>query len=277
MRRLGRLVEYVHAPVYFAPEPQAAYAAIGLRGYWRGYFASRAAPLGPVGAERVTELFGGFAPGMVARAIPEVWGMAAPPLVCRTRADAAVRVLDRIGLREHPAVTEASSTLRTLVADLDVRDRPMAAALVALDHPDDPLASLWHDCTVLRELRGDAHLTAVADHGLVWPEPHLLLAGLGRLDPRQREYRGWSVTDWEAARSSLDRRGLDRAEAASSLVEQVERATDSLVTANLPARDVQRLEALLEPLAVIASSELPFPNAVGLEPPAMSDPTVGPR
>ncbi len=44
--RLGVLVESVHAVVYFAPEPEAAYAELGLRGYWPGYFASRAAPMG---------------------------------------------------------------------------------------------------------------------------------------------------------------------------------------------------------------------------------------
>jgi len=48
-RRLGVLVESVHAVVYFAPEPKAAYAELGLRGYWRGYFAGRAAPLGAPG------------------------------------------------------------------------------------------------------------------------------------------------------------------------------------------------------------------------------------
>ena len=49
VRRLSVLVESVHAVVCFAPEPQSAYAELGLRGFWRGYFASRAAPLGAAG------------------------------------------------------------------------------------------------------------------------------------------------------------------------------------------------------------------------------------
>ena len=65
VRRLGVLVESVHAVVYFALEPQAGYAELGLRGYWRGYFANRSAPLGPVGPALVTALFDGFAPEMV--------------------------------------------------------------------------------------------------------------------------------------------------------------------------------------------------------------------
>jgi hypothetical protein len=36
VRRLGVLVESVHAVVYVASEPAAAYAELALRGYWRG-------------------------------------------------------------------------------------------------------------------------------------------------------------------------------------------------------------------------------------------------
>src|SRR5450759_210007 len=70
VRRLSVLVESIHAVVYFAPEPQSAYAELGLRGYWRGYFASRAAPLGAAGPQLVTALFGGFARAMVTRWCP---------------------------------------------------------------------------------------------------------------------------------------------------------------------------------------------------------------
>src|SRR5690606_19517955 len=78
-RRTWRAVERVHAVVYFAPEVRAALEDAGLRGFWRGYFAARAAPLGPVGAEVVAAVTFGFAPEMVARAVPDVWTRAAPP------------------------------------------------------------------------------------------------------------------------------------------------------------------------------------------------------
>jgi len=45
VRRLGVLTETLHAVFYFAPEATAAYESVGLRGYWRGYFASRCAAL----------------------------------------------------------------------------------------------------------------------------------------------------------------------------------------------------------------------------------------
>ena len=48
-RAMWTLFEPVHAVTYFAPEARAAFEEAGLRGFWRGYFAGRAAPLGPVG------------------------------------------------------------------------------------------------------------------------------------------------------------------------------------------------------------------------------------
>lgn len=47
-RALWERYEPVHDLVYFAPQAHRAAEALGLRGYWMGYFALRAAPLGPV-------------------------------------------------------------------------------------------------------------------------------------------------------------------------------------------------------------------------------------
>jgi hypothetical protein len=43
------LFEPIHAVTYFTPEARSAYERAGLRGFWRGYFAGRAAPLGAAG------------------------------------------------------------------------------------------------------------------------------------------------------------------------------------------------------------------------------------
>src|SRR5262249_6870995 len=77
-RRLWTLTEPVHALTYFAPEAHAAFTAAGLRGFWRGYFAGRAAPLGHTPAEVVTATFFGFHPAFVARAVPSVWDILDP-------------------------------------------------------------------------------------------------------------------------------------------------------------------------------------------------------
>jgi hypothetical protein len=44
------VVESVHAVTYFAPSCRQVLRDAGLRGFWAGYFAARAAPLGAVGA-----------------------------------------------------------------------------------------------------------------------------------------------------------------------------------------------------------------------------------
>ena len=45
-RHLWTVAEPLHALTYFAPESHEAFEAAGLHGFWRGYFAGRAAPLG---------------------------------------------------------------------------------------------------------------------------------------------------------------------------------------------------------------------------------------
>ena len=93
-RRLWALAEPYHALTYFAAESRDAAEACGLRGFWRGYFAMRAAPLGPVGPAVVTAVFYNFAPAFVARAVPEVWDAAPPAVALEARLagiDAAVR------------------------------------------------------------------------------------------------------------------------------------------------------------------------------------------
>ena len=81
-RQLWTRFEPLHDVTYFTPEALAAFEEIGLRGYWRGYFGGRAAPLGAVGASTVVATFYGFAPSMVERAIPDVWTRAAPAASC---------------------------------------------------------------------------------------------------------------------------------------------------------------------------------------------------
>jgi hypothetical protein len=256
VRRLGILVESIHAVVYFAPEPQAAYAALGLRGYWRGYFASRAAALGPASPQLVTALFGGFAPAMVARAVPEVWTIAAPEQIRAARLAGAGTALARLFADDLlPTVKAAAELTHRCIRALPLPGRPMAAAQVALPRPVEPVSALWHDCTVLREFRGDAHLTAVAASGLVWPEPHLLQGP--RVDARQQEYRGWDDETWRRAGERV--RGRDPG--------PLEALTDTLAAPGfdpLSGSEQVALVRLLEPLAGRAGALLPYPNAMGL-------------
>ena len=46
-RRIWRRLEPYHAITYFAAESRAALDAVGMKGFWMGYFASRSAAMGP--------------------------------------------------------------------------------------------------------------------------------------------------------------------------------------------------------------------------------------
>ena len=102
-RRLWQVVEPVHTIVYFAEEPVNAAEQLGLKGFWMGYFAGRAAPMGAVGAPVVAATFYGFKPWMPERALPDAWRLADPATVLATwnpdfviRATASVRRTRRL-------------------------------------------------------------------------------------------------------------------------------------------------------------------------------------
>src|SRR4051795_12947143 len=92
-RKMWRTLEPVHGLVYFAPEPQARYADLGLDAR-DGYFASRAAAMGAVNAEVVITTFFNFNPELVRKALPAAWDKTTPGAVLDARlagADAALR------------------------------------------------------------------------------------------------------------------------------------------------------------------------------------------
>src|SRR5262245_9038111 len=166
-RMMWTLYEPVHAVTYFSPEARAAFEAAGLRGFWRGYFAGRAAPLGPVGAAPVVAAFFNFSPAMVARAVPDVWCRAAPEVVLKARADGARAALRRLsGNLPDAVVAEAADQLTVAASRIGYEGRVLAAANAALPAPAEPVDRLWQAATTLREHRGDGHVAALVAAGL---------------------------------------------------------------------------------------------------------------
>jgi hypothetical protein len=270
-RQLWRALEAVHAVVYFAPETKDAYAALGLRGFWMGYFASRAAALGTAGPRLVTALFFGFAPRMVERALPRAWELAEPQRVRMARAEVARTVLAR-----HVAgdVGPAARTLAAVTDGLDLAGRPLAAAHAGAEEASDAVGALWRAATVLREYRGDGHVAALVAEGVSGAEANVWTAATGRLVPEQREFRGWTEREWADAAFSLCRRGwLDSGGALTEHGEQaraeVERHTDRAAAPALAALDDGALRELLGALLPVASAiagagAVPYPNAMGV-------------
>ena len=94
-RRTWRTLEPVHGMIYFAPEAARSYRALGIAP-GAGYFASRSAPMGAVGADTVIATFFNFAPHLVQEAIPAAWRAASPGQVIEARTGAADAALRRI-------------------------------------------------------------------------------------------------------------------------------------------------------------------------------------
>ena len=84
-RTMWERFEPVHQLVYFAPEVREAADGLGCAVTGWGYFALRAAPLGPAPAAVVTSCFHVFHPDRVARALPDAWEFASPQQVLRAR------------------------------------------------------------------------------------------------------------------------------------------------------------------------------------------------
>jgi hypothetical protein len=288
-RALWVAAESIHAVTYFAPGCRAALRDAGLKGFWSGYFAARAAPLGAVGPGPVIAAFANFHPDMVARAVPSCWDAVAPEKLCTVRARAAAAALAEVcRVESRTALAETLPLLRRAVASCDAPGRVLAAAnrdlwpVVAADLGPDGLAEAWQATTTLREHRGDGHVAALVVHDLRGVEAHLLAAGAKGIEPEiLRDNRGWSEEEWDAAAERLASRGLLRrdgraTDAGRTCHAEVEALTDRLAE---PAyRDFSNgaLEDLLGALSscaadVVASGLLPFPNPMGL--PRIASPT----
>jgi len=276
-RRMWRVTEPFHAIVYFAPETRAAFDAAGLKGYWMGYFASRSAAMGPVPPEVVVATFYNFHPDMVRRAIPDAWSFATPTAVLDARLSGVDAALRRIlgGMVDSDDMREAAQLARRAASACSLPGRPLYAAHARLPWPDAPHLELWHACTLLREWRGDGHVTALSVAGLDGCEAHVALSATGALPRTSIEpFRGWSDQDWAAASQRLQARGwLDVKDrltkeggTAHVLLEQ---RTDELAVAPwrfLSDEVCERLHELMTTILrpVVESDVVPFPNPIGV-------------
>lgn len=278
-RRLWTLTEHIHGVTYFSPEARAAFEEAGLRGFWRGYFAGRAAPMGPVGSGTVTATFFGFHHDFVSRAVPGVWDVAGPDRALDARLAGA-----RAALEAHApsadlgAVEEAAGLLVRALEPCSPAGRPLFAANLLLPTPSDPWSALWQACTAWREHRGDGHVAALVLAGLDGCSAHVLrVAVQGVPSDELRAARGWSDEDWSAATAVLIGRGLldqDGAptEAGVAFRTAVEADTDAAAVEPVVrlGDDVERLDSILAPIARTISEARPTPslNVIGVEPPS---------
>jgi hypothetical protein len=267
-RRLGSVLEPVVGQVYFSPECDRNYEALGFDPSpadaagvalpdGPAYFASRGSVMGQVPGELIAAAFGVFNPQVVVPSVQLAWTRTDAATIRRARADGAVAQLRRL-LGDHPSDAErAAELLAGAAAVSPIAGRAMAAGIRSLPVPDDPLAAVWHHGDFLREYRGDCHNAAWVAAGLTATQIGLLTElywGLGL-----RSYsrtRGWTAEQFDEAEAGLRDRGLLEGSALSAagreLREGLEVSTDEQMA---PALDVlgssiDEVFAILEPWGV---------------------------
>ena len=274
-RSMWTLFEPVHAVTYFAPEARSAFEDAGLRGFWRGYFAGRAAPLGPAGAAVVGASFFNFSPAMVARAVPGIWELISPADALRARLAGAVSALRPLLAGLDSEVKTAADLLSRAAGELDCAGRVLAAANAALPPPEDPAGRLWHAATVLREHRGDGHFAAVATADIDGCEVLVLRCGLDMRREDLQPIRGWTGEQWDGARARLAGRGwigrdgalTTAGRAAHAAVEKVTDQAAARPWARLGPAAVTDLAEVLTPIARACARVVPYPSPIGVPAP----------
>jgi hypothetical protein len=274
------VLEPIHAVVYFDDGCRQSMDDVGMRGFWMGYFAGRAAPLGAVGSEVVAATFFNFDPEMVRRAIPDAWSRADPARIWAARRAGAARALRRLVPDAEDGAVRALPVLDRLVDGAVGAGRPLFAATRASGVPEDPVEALWQACTCLREHRGDGHVAALTASGLDGVEALVLFAASeGLPDDLFLRSRGWTGSAWSEAGARLRDRGLLDGAALSgdgaALRREVEAMTDRQAARTFRAVDGgqrQELIGALRPMAaaVLAGGIIPFPNPMGLPGPPVA-------
>jgi hypothetical protein len=261
VHRMFELAEPI-AAVTFSEVPNEAFLALGMRNYWDGYFAGRAAPLGLAPAEVVHAVFYNFADGEVARHIPWVWGKTTPKEAIAVRERGSATALRQmIGeLADSPGLVRVADLATRAAVSAPTEGRALYAGLRALDVPEEPVARLWHAATLLREHRGDGHNAALLAHGIGGTEAHVLLAlSLGMRAEEFGRIHHLPKAQLAAVVDGLRTRGLvDTAggftDAGRQTKERIEALTDELAAPPYDVLSPDELDELVAGLQPIATA-----------------------
>lgn len=207
-RRLRHALEPL-ATISFWGEPAVEVnRRLGLD-FLEGYALSRGSVLGDAEPAVVASAFGTFQPAAVVALWTSARARCGIPAVRAARQEGALASLVAVVGPPPEGLDRVVAALRRAAMAVRTTSRPVTAGLVALPWPDDPLVALWHGATLLREYRGECHLSACAVAGLDGLEANLLTERQVGYDPMTyTASRGWSVPEMESATRLLEDRGL---------------------------------------------------------------------
>jgi hypothetical protein len=239
-----------------------------MKGFWMGYFAGRAAPMGEVGTAPIEATFFNFHPSMVRRAIPDAWHYTSAATLLSVRAASCATTLRRLAPEVDAVAPALLPLLQRVIEAGDASGRALFAANRAVRPFDDPVAQLWQATTALREHRGDGHVAVLTSEGLDGCEAHVLFATVHDVPSElYQRSRGWGDEDWEAARERLRERGIGH-----DVHQRIETRTDALAAEPYKALSLDEIGEVLALAArvaspVTASGLYPYPNPIGLPAP----------
>lgn len=267
---LCRAVEQRFVPLWlttvFAPDVSHAFDELGV-GPAERYFATRAAPLGPVSESVVVATFFNFSPAAVSGSIPAVWERITPRQLLDAQLDGVHRKLSRALVAvDDDMIDEVTHLLEQAASAAceHLEGRALFAGYASLPWPEEPSLRLWHAHYLLREFRGDGHIAVLTAEGLTGIEAlQLHIAFVPAVGPVFRATRGWTDEQWDASVETLRARGwlttddeLTLTSAGRAFREGIETRTDAC---NMPAYEAvgeDGCERLLELGAAIGSALL---------------------
>ena len=269
-RFLWQRLEAFHGLIYFVPEADQHYTALGLDAGMMGYFSSRAAAMGPVPAEVVVATFFNFEPGRIRALVPQAWERTTAAALWQARLAAADAALVRIFGSQRlaqPDIEEAADVLRSIVGECAPEGRALFAGHLAQEWPTEPHLALWFAITLLREFRGDGHIAALTVEGVSGIEALVIHGATGVVPAAVLQgTRGWSNDSWATAVERLQQRGWvdDNTLTATGQTHRnrVEQYTDELAAApwaRLSDAQVTSLAALGKELSstIVAAGTFP--------------------
>jgi hypothetical protein len=265
-RTLAAFLEPCIGQVYFSPEAHSEYERLGFAaspGEMGGvampdgpaYFTSRGSLLGQVEPDVVAAAFGVFDPLIVVPCVRFGWELTEAPTIFAARRRGAVGQLRRILGDDPEGMKDVVHVFERVVEPLRPEGRPLfSGARSQWDDPADLMTRFFHLGDMLREYRGDSHVTAWVSAGLDATEIGLLTELYIGIPMRTYvRTRGWSDDALDAAFERLVAAGWLDGEAFTDTGrarrEEIEHATDRQLRPAIEALgdDAEKVFGILEP------------------------------
>jgi Helix-turn-helix family len=219
-RKLGSVLEPLTGQVYFSPECHENYVKLGFDpspGKAKGvalpdgpaYFTSRGSVMGQVAGEVVAAAFGVFNPEVVVPMVTLGWTRTDAPTICHARDDGGIAQLERILGKEPEGIDRVNELLERAVEPLRPEGRPLYSGLRSQELPESKMGTMWRRGDMLREYRGDSHVTSWVSAGMTATEIGLLTELYWGLPMRTySRTRAWTDSQFDTATEALKGRGL---------------------------------------------------------------------